>query len=132
MAFNEVIEAEIGCNCITSGIMPKPGVLQCGDAGIEFRGSDGSRKFRAAWEEVTLVDVDIFRGDIRELAVHTDDGQVVTLIPEDGEALVRAMGAHLGREAFVSANSPADVDAKEAEAAGPSLVQKLRARLRKK
>lgn len=130
MAFNEVIEAEIGCNCITSGIMPKPGTLQCGNAGMEFRGTDGSRRFRAAWEEVTLVDVDIFRGDIRELAVHIDDGQVVTLIPEDGEALVRAMGAHLGRDAFVSVNSPAGEAEPQPSEPGP--LQKLRDRFRRK
>lgn len=122
MAFNQVIEARINCNCLTSGIMPKPGTILCGDAGIEFETIDGVRQLRVAWDEITSVEADIFRGDVRELEVHTDAGQVHTLIPEDGAALVKAMGAHLDRDVFTSPN--------EAAAAEPSLLQKLRDRLR--
>ena len=123
MAFNQVIEAKIGCNCLTSAIMPKPGAVLCGDAGIEFETSEGVRQLRVAWDEIASVVADIFRGDVRELEVHTDTGQVVTLIPEDGAALVKAMGAHLDRDVFTSPN--------EAAAAEPSPLDKLRARLRR-
>lgn len=123
MAFNQVIEARISCNCLTSGIMPKPGAILCGDAGIEFETTDGVRQLRVTWDEITSVEADIFRGDVRELEVHTDAGQVHTLIPEYGAALVKAMGAHLDRDVFTSPN--------EAAAAEPSLLQKLRDRLRR-
>ncbi|WP_154053613.1 DUF956 family protein [Olsenella uli] len=123
MAFNEVIEERVSCNCLTNGVMPKPGALLCGDAGIEFETRDGVRQLRVAWDEITSVEADIFRGDIRELAVHTDSGQILTLIPEDGAALVKAMGAHLDREVFTSPNEEA--------ATGPSPLQKLRDRLRR-
>lgn len=122
MAFNQIIEAKISCNCLTSAIMPKPGAVLCGDAGIEFETSEGVRQLRVAWDEITSVEADIFRGDVRELEVHTDTGQVVTLIPEDGAELVKAMGAHLDRDIFTSPN--------EAAAAAPSLLDKLRDRLR--
>lgn len=121
MAFNEVIEEKVGCNCLTNGIMPKPGAVLCGNAGIEFETSEGVRQLRVAWDEIVSVEADIFRGDVRELEVHTDTGQVVTLIPEDGAALVKAMGAHLDRDVFTSPN--------EAAAAEPSLLDKLRDRL---
>ena len=122
MAFNKVVEEKTGCNCLTSGIMPKPGALLCGDAGIEFEACDGVRQSRVAWDEIVSVEVDIFRGDVRELAVHADSGQVLTLIPEDGATLVKTMGAHLDREVFISLN--------EVAAAGPNPLQKLRDRLR--
>lgn len=123
MAFNEVVEEKVGCNCLTSGIMSKPGALLCGDSGIEFETCDGVRQLRVAWDEITSVEADIFRGDIRELALHTDSGQVLTLIPEDGAALVKAMGVHLDRDIFTSPNEEA--------ASGPSPLQKLRDRLRR-
>jgi len=102
MSFNTAEEARFGCNCITSGIMPKPGSVGCGDTGLEFVGNDGGRAIRLAWDEVTVVSVEIFRGQVRTLDIHTNDGQVTTLIPEDGENLIRAMGAHLPRELFES------------------------------
>ena len=123
MAFNKIIEEKVGCNCLTSGIMPKPGTLLCGDMGIEFEACDGVRQLRVAWNEIVCVEVDIFRGDVRELAVHADSGRILTLIPEDGSTLVKAMGAHLDREVFTSPN--------EAAAAEPSPLQKLRDRLRR-
>lgn len=121
MAFNQVIEARIGCNCLTNGVMPKPGAVLCGNAGIEFETTEGVRQLRVSWDEIVSVEADVFRGDVRELEVHTDTGQVVTLIPEDGAALVKAMGAHLDRDVFSSPN--------EAAAAEPSLLDKLRDRL---
>ena len=123
MAFNEVIEEKVGCNCLTNGIMPKPGAVLCGNAGIEFETCDGVRQLRVSWDEIVSVEADVFRGDVRELEVHTDAGQVVTLIPEDGAALVKAMGAHLDRDVFTSPN--------EAATAEPSLLDKLRDRLRR-
>ncbi len=102
MSFNTVEEARFGCNCMTNGIIPKPGSVGCGEMGLEFVGSDGGRAVRLAWDEVTLVSVEIFRGQVRALNIHTDDGQVTTLIPEDGENLIRAMGAHLPRAFFES------------------------------
>lgn len=122
MTFNQVIEARIGCNCLTNGVMPKPGAVLCGNAGIEFETTEGVRQLRVSWDEIVSVEADVFRGDVRELEVHTDTGQVVTLIPEDGAALVKAMGAHLDRDVFSSPN--------EAAAAEPSLLDKLRDRLR--
>lgn len=122
MTFNQVIEARIGCNCLTNGVMPKPGAVLCGNAGIEFETTEGVRQLRVSWDEIVSVEADVFRGDVRELEVHTDTGQVVTLIPEDGAALVKAMGAHLDRDVFSSPN--------EAAAAEPSLLDKLRNRLR--
>ena len=123
MAFNEVIAERVDCNCLTSGIMPKPGALLCGDVGIEFESRDGVRQPCVAWDEIVSVEADIFRGDVRELAVHADSGQVLTLIPADGAALVKAMGAHLDREVFSSPN--------EAATAEPSPLQKLRDHLRR-
>lgn len=102
MSFNKAEEARFGCNCITSGIMPKPGTIDCGETGLEFVGSDGGHAVRLPWDEITLVSVEIFRGQVRTLNIHTNDGQVTTLIPEDGENLIRAMGTHLPRALFES------------------------------
>ncbi|WP_058270127.1 DUF956 family protein [Olsenella massiliensis] len=120
--FNDIIEAQIDCNVLTGGFIPKPGMILCGDAGIEFEGINGARQLCIAWNEIALVRVEVFRGDVRELAVHTDVGQVITLVPNDGAALVRAMGSHLGRDTFVA------MDEVATEELNP--LEKLRDRLR--
>lgn len=101
---NEQIDFECGCNCLNGGILPRPGSVQCGDEGLEFVPGEGTRRVRMPWGEITSVVVDIFRSEIRGLDVHTNDGQVTTVIPADGPGLIRAMGAHLPRDLFIPAN----------------------------
>ncbi len=101
---NERVDFECGCNCLTGGILPRPGSVQCGDRGLEFILGEGARRMRMPWDDVTSVVVDIFRSEVRGLDVHTNDGQVTTVIPAEGPGLVRAMGTHLPHDLFIPAN----------------------------
>ncbi len=101
---NEQVELECSCNYMANGLLPKPGLLACGEAGIEFVPRDSSRHVRLKWDDVELVRVDIFRGEVRTVDVHDADGQVTTLVPEDGVALIRLCRDHLGREKLEAMN----------------------------
>ena len=119
---NNTVEFECNCNCMNGGVLPKPGSVACGETGVEFTPNEKGRHVRIAWETILLVKVDIFRGEVRTLDLHLDDSQVVTLVPDDGEGLVRHMGAHLNRDVFESANEGA-------QKSGPnegSLLEKIR------
>lgn len=112
-ALNATVELECGCNCMTNGVLPKPGLLACGDAGIEFVPTDSSRHVRLSWNDIELIRVDIFRGEVRTLDVHASDGQVTTLIPEDGVGVIRLCRDHLGRERLESVNESAPASSPE-------------------
>lgn len=106
-ALNNMVELECDCNCMANAVLPKPGLLVCGDAGMEFVPTDSSRHVRLAWDDIELVRIDIFRGEVRTLDVHTTDGQVTTLVPNDGVEVIRLCRDHLGRKKLESVNEAA-------------------------
>ncbi len=125
-ALNNAVELECACNCMANAVLPKPGVLACGDAGMEFVPTDSSRHVRLAWDDIELVRVDIFRGEVRTLDVHTQDGQVTTLVPNDGVEVIRLCRDHLGREKLESVNEAAPAPAGAGAGAAHSPLSALK------
>lgn len=107
--FNSEVELETSANCLVNGFVPKPGTLNLGERGLEFRGESTFAQ-RVAWDDVELVSCDIFRGRVRTMDVHTSLGDVLTLTVDDDVEALRTMAAHVGRDKVENVNEVAPVE----------------------
>lgn len=102
------------------GTLPRPGVWELGETGMDFVPDDEKRgREQVLWEDVDSVECDIFRERVRSFDVLTTTGTSVTLVAEDSVGVLRTIAAHVGREKIV------DINARAREASSESPLRHL-------
>lgn len=104
---NDTVEVMGSGNCFVSGIIPRPGTFELGDAGLEFIPEDGKGRVQVFWDTIVSVDVDLFRGSVRTMEVHTSMGLVHAIVIDEDVAALRCIRDHIGREKIVDVNARA-------------------------
>jgi hypothetical protein len=104
---NDVVEVTGSGNCFASGIIPRPGTFELGDAGLEFIPEDERGRVQVPWDAIVSVDVDLFRGCVRSMEIHASTGLVHVIVIDEDVAALRCMRDHIGREKIVDVNARA-------------------------
>lgn len=104
---NDVVEVAGSANCLASGIIPRPGTFELGDAGLEFIPEDERGRVQVPWDAIVSVDADLFRGSVRTMEIHTNTGFAHVIAIDEDVAALRCMRDHIGREKIVDVNARA-------------------------
>jgi|GEM_PF-2111026 len=107
LRLNGVVEVTGSGNCFASGIIPKPGTFELGDVGLEFIPEDRKGRVQVPWDVIVSVDVDLFRGSVRNMEIHTSTGLTHVIVIDEDVAALRCMRDHIGREKIVDVNARA-------------------------
>ena len=104
-ALNAQIELSTRGNLL-QGPLPRPGVWELGEKGIDFVPEDPARgRVQVEWADVDEVRCDIVREHVRSLTVETNTGERLVMIAADSLGALRAIAAHVGRDRLVDVNA---------------------------
>lgn len=103
---NGEAELEVPATASVSPLFPRSGTLMLGEAGIEFRSRGGRGFVQVPWGKVSRVRVDAYGSRARGVEVVLSDGRCIPFVMTGGNAVVRSIVAHLGRERVVPAHRP--------------------------
>lgn len=104
-ALNAQIELSTRGNLL-QGPLPRPGVWELGEKGIDFVPEDPARgRNQVRWEDVDEVRCDIVREHVRSLTVEIVTGERVVMIAADSLGVLRTIAAHVGRDRLIDVNA---------------------------
>lgn len=89
-SLNDAVEVAGSGNLLASGIIPRPGTFELGDAGLEFIPEDERGRVQVPWDAIVSVDVDLFRGSVRTMEIHTSTGRAHVIVIDEDVRTTRA------------------------------------------
>lgn len=95
---NTDIELAVKANCFLVTLMPKPGLLIFGNRGVEFRAKSGNGFVQIPWNNIVLVDCDIYGTYVRNISFHTDDNKKIPFVISKGKDVLLILKKHLGQK----------------------------------